>query len=158
MKLAVIGDVHGCYNELVKLLQLVQGYRPVFVGAIVDRGPQNYDSFKLVYDLWSTGQADWVMGNHDNKFFRWLKGNPVKVGHGLDMTANEFQKYYTPLDFNGMNMKELGKYMLDKLPYAVRGDDFIIAHAFPCGTSKAMYGPTDDDRNRIEWWEDYIGD
>lgn len=158
MKIAVIGDVHGCFHELVDLLGKIDDYRPVFVGDIVDRGPENYASFKLVYDLWSTSKADWVMGNHDNKFFRWLKGNPVKIGHGLSMTVEEFEEMYDPLDFNGMTKKELGEYMLDRLPYVIKGDDFIISHAFPCGTSEALYGPIDEDRNRIEWWEDYIGD
>lgn len=158
MKLAVIGDVHGCYDELIELSKKIQGYRPVFVGDLVDRGPKNYACFKLAYDLWSIGEADWIMGNHDNKFFRWLKGNPVTIRHGLELTVNEFKKKFSPLDFNGMSMEELGEYMLDRLPYVIKGDDFIIAHAFPCGSSKAMYGPTDDDRNRIAWWEDHKGD
>lgn len=158
MNLAVIGDVHGCFDELVDLMKELQGYRPIFVGDIVDRGPKNYDSFKYVYDLWHTGQADWVMGNHDHKFFRWLKDNPVKIGYGLEMTVAEFDERFTPLDFNGMTKKALGAYMLKKLPYVIKGDDFVIAHAFPCGTDKALYGPTREDGERIPWWEDYIGD
>lgn len=90
----IIGDVHGCFEELLNLLKLL-GYSwegdpwkpeaglklkitpqrfPVFVGDLVDRGPYPKETLKLVMHLCRTGQAGAVPGNHDEKIARALSG------------------------------------------------------------------------------------
>lgn len=99
----ILGDVHGCASEFVELMQLLgydrfrgQGYRHpagrtlVLVGDLVDRGPSSIAVLDIALDMVESGSAIWVQGNHDNKFYRWLKGNPVKIGNGLRGTIEQF--------------------------------------------------------------------
>lgn len=98
----IIGDVHGCYDELCELLTKL-GYThngvtwahpdrrvAVFVGDIADRGPNNRGVWQLVMDMQEAGNALFVVGNHDNKLMRWLMGRPVRAGRGLLSTISEF--------------------------------------------------------------------
>ena len=104
----IIGDVHGCYDELVELLIQLgwsrpayrkgetllrsappEGRRAVFVGDLVDRGPRNADALRLVMGMVADGSAFAVMGNHDYKLARLLKGANVKRSHGLAETEQE---------------------------------------------------------------------
>jgi protein phosphatase len=91
----IIGDVHGCLAELQELLTLL-GYLPagphpagrrlVFVGDLVDRGPDSVGVLRLVIDLVERGLADCVIGNHDDKLWRKLQGRNVQLSHGLAET------------------------------------------------------------------------
>jgi len=91
----IIGDVHGCYDELVDLLATLgyeqngfswihpKGRRAVFVGDLVDRGPKTPDVLRLVMAMAEAGSAFCVPGNHDIKLVRWLNGKNVQIQHGL---------------------------------------------------------------------------
>jgi protein phosphatase len=98
----VIGDVHGCVEELrTLLLQLgyvrgsngyahPDGRRAVFVGDLVDRGPSSVGVLELVMAMLAADQALVVAGNHDNKLMRWLMGRPVRIAReGLATTIEE---------------------------------------------------------------------
>lgn len=103
MKVDVIGDVHGCYDELKALLSKL-GYqkvknryvhpdhrRLVFVGDITDRGPDSISTIKLVHQLVLIDQiADYVPGNHCNKLYRYFLGDNVQIRHGLETTVEEY--------------------------------------------------------------------
>ncbi len=96
----IIGDVHGCFDELVELMAQL-GYvvnqtdgvysvsssgdrKLVFVGDLVDRGPGTVQVLHLVSSMVQAGQAFCVPGNHDIKLVRALRGKEVKRTHGLD--------------------------------------------------------------------------
>ncbi len=100
----IIGDVHGCYDELAILLERLgyqlktradadgetgysathpEGRKAVFVGDLVDRGPGVAKVLKLVMDMVSEGSALCVAGNHESKLVRKLQGRNVQVSHGL---------------------------------------------------------------------------
>ena len=106
----IIGDVHGCFDELTELLGTLgyaldpyvpgegllsarhpQGRRAFFVGDITDRGPRNLDCLRLVMGMCAEGTAECVMGNHDQKLARWLAGRKVTVSHGLERTVAEME-------------------------------------------------------------------
>ena len=61
----VIGDVHGCYDEMLELLALasseVPNMLPVFVGDLVNKGPKSIEVLRKI----RTMDAFVVMGNHD---------------------------------------------------------------------------------------------
>lgn len=112
----VVGDVHGCLDELCALLEQL-GYRPdapsapaardagfahavppwrhpagrrvVFVGDLVDRGPRIADTLRLAMAMCEAGTALAVPGNHDEKLLRRLRGHAVHVSHGLEQTLAE---------------------------------------------------------------------
>lgn len=95
----LIGDVHGCVNELVELLTLMgyngdgmahpNGRKAVFVGDLCDRGPSSDEVLDLVMEMVEEKNAIVVMGNHDNKLCRYLKGNKVTVNNGLQSTLDQ---------------------------------------------------------------------
>lgn len=98
----IIGDVHGCYDELLALLtRLGYGIRPqgspavgpvvdvpdarklVLLGDLADRGPLVPEVFRLAMSMVGEGKALCLPGNHDNKLLRKLKGRDVQIKHGL---------------------------------------------------------------------------
>jgi protein phosphatase len=96
----VIGDIHGCRVELVALLADLgyeisrdqdgravgarqDGRRAIFVGDLVDRGPDTPGVLRLVMGMVAAGDAFCVPGNHEAKLLRALRGRDVQVSHGL---------------------------------------------------------------------------
>lgn len=96
----LIGDVHGCASELRTLLTELgwsiaydgdvavdathpDGRQAVFVGDLVDRGPDTPGVLRLVMGMAASGHALCVSGNHEAKLVRALKGANVTVSHGL---------------------------------------------------------------------------
>ena len=98
----IIGDVHGCYDELLTLLGELGyaetakngsatwhhpgGRRAIFLGDVVDRGPGIAQVLRLVMSMVQAGTALCVPGNHENKLARKLDGKNVTVSHGLAET------------------------------------------------------------------------
>jgi len=103
MKLDIIGDVHGCIDELHELFSVLgytkqaqtythpEGRTPVFVGDITDRGPGSVQVIELVYELVTQKKGKYVPGNHCDKLYRYFLGNNVKVNHGLETTIAEYK-------------------------------------------------------------------
>ncbi|HVU09625.1 MAG TPA: AAA family ATPase, partial [Phototrophicaceae bacterium] len=93
----IIGDVHGCFDELVLLLEKLgytvdvdnfrinppAGRKAVFLGDLVDRGPKIPQVLKLVMNMVAAGTAMCVPGNHDIKLVKALRGKKVQITHGL---------------------------------------------------------------------------
>jgi protein phosphatase len=133
----IIGDVHGCCDELEQLLQQLgyerndggpwahpAGRKAIFVGDLVDRGPRIVDTLKTVMAMSQAGGALSVPGNHDMKLKRKLEGRDVKVSHGLDRTLQELDQQ-TP-EFRAEAQK-----FLDGLVSHYVFDDgrLVVAHA-----------------------------
>jgi protein phosphatase len=101
----IIGDIHGCYVELATLLvklgytleetgaavmcQHPEGRKAVFLGDLVDRGPQIAEVLRLVMSMVQSGHALCVPGNHETKLLRKLRGKNVKLSHGLQETVDQ---------------------------------------------------------------------
>jgi protein phosphatase len=91
----IIGDVHGCFDELSTLLKELgyeaengslehpAGRKAVFLGDLVDRGPKIPEVLRLVMDMVAHGSGLCVPGNHDIKLMRKLHGKDVRITHGL---------------------------------------------------------------------------
>jgi protein phosphatase len=95
----IIGDVHGCFDELLELLAALgysvektadgyqvgvpEGRKVIFLGDLVDRGPKIPEVLRLVMGMVATGTAICVPGNHDMKLLQKLRGKDVKMAHGL---------------------------------------------------------------------------
>ena len=101
----IIGDVHGCYEELTALLgqlgyqvkdrsQVIppDGRKAVFVGDLVDRGSGISQVLRLVMKMVEDGTAFCVPGNHDMKLMRKLKGRDVQLTHGLADSVVQLDK------------------------------------------------------------------
>jgi len=142
----IIGDVHGCFDELVELLrkldcsvdetsftvQPVNGRKLVFVGDLVDRGPKIPQVLKLVMNAVASGAALCVPGNHDMKLMRKLRGRDVQITHGL--TESLAQLTNESEDFH----KRVAEFIDDLVSHYVLDDGkLVVAHA---GMKEAMQG------------------
>ncbi|PTA66817.1 polynucleotide kinase-phosphatase [Deinococcus arcticus] len=131
-----IGDVHGCLNELRELLQKLgyvlegdhatppPGRTAVFVGDLVDRGPDSAGVLRLVMNMVASGAALCVPGNHDEKLKRALDGKAVKALHGLDATLAQ-------LEAAGPEFRAQVRAFLDGLVshLVLDGGRVVVAHA-----------------------------
>jgi polynucleotide kinase-phosphatase len=96
----IIGDVHGCSSELETLLGRLgyadgvhpEGRTAVFVGDLVDRGPDSPGVLRRVMSMVESGAALCVPGNHENKLGRYLKGRQVQHTHGLPETIEQLDR------------------------------------------------------------------
>ena len=103
----IIGDIHGCRVELEQLLRKLgynvagtreqpqvlapQGRRAIFVGDLVDRGPDSPGVLRLVMHMVANGTALCVPGNHDAKLKKKLDGANVRLTHGLAETLQQLE-------------------------------------------------------------------
>ena len=136
----IIGDVHGCYDELTELLSKL-GYtngrhpadrKAIFVGDLVDRGPKIVESLKLVMAMVESGAALCVPGNHDMKLVRKLRGKDVQITHGLADSLAQLER--EPKEFH-----ERVVTFLDDLVshYVLDNGKLVVAHA---GMKESMQG------------------
>lgn len=89
-RVLIFTDIHSCYNEFLTLLNQVN-YNPkedvlIINGDLFDRGPDAH----LVLEFYLRYRPIVVMGNHDQKFVRWLKANKVNVS-SLTETISQIQ-------------------------------------------------------------------
>lgn len=147
----IVGDVHGCCDELEELLAELgyevawsggdvtvtapHGRTFVFVGDLVDRGPRAPDTLRIAMAMVEAGIGLCVEGNHDNKFGRMLSGANVKMGHGLQASADQMAAE-TPA------FKAKARAFVDSLPpyLWLDGGKLVVAHA---GLKEEMLGRTD---------------
>ncbi|MEU0567687.1 polynucleotide kinase-phosphatase [Nonomuraea sp. NPDC005983] len=140
----VIGDVHGCRSELVSLLDRLgwevtatgarhpEGRTAVFVGDLVDRGPDTPGVLRLVMGMVEAGTAICVAGNHEQKLVRALNGRKVTVAHGLRESLDQLAA--EPPEFT-----ERARAFMDGLlsHYRLDGGALVVAHA---GLKEAYHG------------------
>ncbi|MGW5214180.1 polynucleotide kinase-phosphatase [Streptomyces sp. NPDC004051] len=172
----IIGDVHGCATELEALLGAlgyVDGVHPegrtaVFVGDLVDRGPDSPGVLRRVMSMVKSGDALCVPGNHENKFGRYLKGRKVQHTHGLAETVEQ-------MDRESEEFRAEVREFVDGLVshYVLDGGRLVVCHAglpekYHGRTSgrvrsHALYGDTTGETDefglpvRYPWAEDYRG-
>ncbi|MER7476331.1 polynucleotide kinase-phosphatase [Streptomyces sp. NPDC126510] len=172
----IIGDIHGCAAELEALLAklgYVDGVHPegrtaVFVGDLVDRGPDSPGVLRRVMAMVKSGNALCVPGNHENKYGRYLRGRKVQHTHGLAETIEQMTGESEEF------VAEVREF-LDGLVshYVLDGGRLVVCHAglpekYHGRTSgrvrsHALYGDTTGETDefglpvRYPWAEDYRG-
>jgi hypothetical protein len=177
-----IGDVHGCLEELIELLVAMghadpvtkepirhaQGRRPVLLGDLVDRGPENLGVMLMVRRMEAVG-AIRVLGNHDHKVARHLLGREVEIAPAIETTIA--QTCVLPIE----EQRELGGWLMSAQPHVVLDEGRVVAaHAgidernqgsmTPGAHAFGLYGKTSgkiDENGRIireDWAKDYEGE
>ena len=138
----IIGDIHGCRSELEILLEKL-GYDPatrrhpdgrkiVFLGDLVDRGPDIPGVLRIAMEMVEAGNAICVPGNHEMKLLRKLRGRDVQITHGLAESLEQLER--EPVEF----VEGAAKF-IDGLVshYVLDGGRLVVAHA---GMKAAMQG------------------
>ena len=182
----VIGDVHGCLPELVALLEKLGyvvrrgsdgrpvnaahpgGRRVIFLGDLVDRGPDSPGVLRLAMGMVAAGHALCVPGNHEDKLLRAIRGRNVRISHGLETTLAQLEA--EPAAF-----RSAVETFLDGLTshYVLDGGRLVVAHAGLTERlqgrasgrvrSFCLYGQTTGETDayglpvRYPWAEDYRG-
>jgi protein phosphatase len=149
----IIGDVHGCFDELVDLLTKLgysieaqangatlssysvkspDGRKAIFLGDLVDRGPKIPDVLRLVMGMVEAGTALCVPGNHDIKLMRKLRGKDVQITHGLAESLEQLNP--EPPEFRATVLE-----FIDELVshYVLDDGKLVVAHA---GMKEEMQG------------------
>ncbi len=178
----IIGDIHGCYDELAELLDRLgyhiqpdgtgashpDGRRVFFVGDLVDRGPATPAVLRLAMGMVASDDALCVPGNHEVKLMRALQGRNVTVGHGLAESLTQLSA--EPPEFTAQVIE-----FIDKLVSHLVLDDgnLVVAHAglradmqgraSGAVRSFSLYGDTTGETDefglpvRYPWAQDYRG-
>lgn len=134
----LIGDVHGCIDELGELLELL-GYLPagvggvhhpagrtlIFLGDLADRGPGGLAVWRLVLASLSSGAARFVPGNHDAKLARYIRGHYVPISHGFEQTAAELRAL--PLLERAQLSEAILETILASPPYLLLDEGRLVA-------------------------------
>ncbi|WP_316255777.1 AAA family ATPase [Arthrobacter sp. A2-55] len=182
----VIGDVHGCLGELRTLLGRLgyqlehdsqgraidavhpEGRKAVFLGDLVDRGPESPGVLRLVMGMVARGNARAVPGNHEDKLVKALDGRKVQVSHGLAQTLSQLAA--EPPVFQD-EVREFCRGLVSHL--VLDGGQLVVAHAGMVEAYQgrasarvrqfALYGDTTGETDeyglpvRYAWAEDYRG-
>ena len=144
----IVGDVHGCFDEMSALLQQLgytvepdgtdfrvtppDGRKAVFVGDLVDRGPRITEVLRLVMGMVKAGTAFCVPGNHDVKLMRKLRGKDVKISHGLADSLAQLEP--ETLEFK----RQIADFIDDLVSHYVFDEGrLVVAHA---GLKEEMQG------------------
>lgn len=177
----IIGDVHGCIDELTRLLQELgytlqdnvaipsAGRKLIFLGDLVDRGPDSPGVLRLAMNSVAAGHALCVPGNHDVKLLRKLNGKNVQLTHGLAETMAQLEAM--PSEF----ITEVKDFLNGLISHYVLDDgNLVVAHAGMIEQyqgrasgrvrSFALYGETTGESDeyglpvRFDWASDYRGE
>lgn len=87
----IVGDVHGDADEYQRQVDhaLDNDLHFVALGDFTDRGPASDVVMRVTLDLHDEGKLNTVVGNHDDRLWRWANGNNVKLTHGLAETLEQ---------------------------------------------------------------------
>lgn len=140
----IVGDVHGCLPELRELLARLgyalsgdtltppPGRTLVFLGDLVDRGPDTPGVLELVMNAVERGQALCLLGNHDEKLRKFLSGQRVTISGGLEVTLGQLRPY--PPAFE----RRLAAFLEARPHHHVLDEGrLVVAHA---GLSRDLHG------------------
>ncbi len=154
----IIGDIHGCGDELELLLKELgyvatydisedntwgnkvyahpEGRTAVFLGDLVDRGPRILDTLRIVRNMIQAGNALCVPGNHDIKFMRKLRGKNVQITHGLDKSIAELDSFDESI--RSHCCKGIADFLYSLVShYVLNNGKLVVAHA---GMKQEMQG------------------
>lgn len=138
----IIPDIHGCYEELEKMLENVpEDTLIVFLGDYIDRGADSKKAAGIVMNLVQNGQAVAIKGNHEamlldsiNGMFNWK----IYMQNGGDKALFDFNKDYIKINnqttfknyidaMNEHNKAHLT--FFENLPFAIEMDNYLFVHA-----------------------------
>lgn len=137
----VVGDIHGCYDSFVSLLEHWNQEKEtlVLLGDLVDRGKKSYEVIQLAKKLKENHGAIILGGNHEDLFLDWLN-EPNDENFYYDLggreTVDSFFENNLTFQYSAEHLvKLLNEGFSDELafikslPSYHETDDFIFVHA-----------------------------
>lgn len=137
-KIFAVGDIHGCYPKLLKLMERMPGDPDkdtlIFVGDYIDRGEQSREVVDYLIQL----QRSWkntvfLMGNHEKMLLDYLDGGsiqPFLLNGGKKTLDNYFgvSRQFSDEDPRTVIPQEHVAFFRSLLPYCERGG-YLFVHA-----------------------------
>lgn len=123
----VIGDIHGCYSVLQQYLKenpLNENDGYIFVGDYFDRGTENYETFILLKNLSEYDNVTLLVGNHEDKLYKYACDDEFKMDLDIKNTIKEFQE-------NKIEKSEIRGFIkkLSQIAYIELGENtYILTH------------------------------
>lgn len=131
MRTIVIGDIHGCYDELIELMDYIKetwNYdskvdRLIFLGDYIDRGKDSRLVVSYIRQLQSeSDNVIALMGNHEDMFIDLIDSNDYLSIHNGGYNTLESYKGYDEQLISDLNW-------MRKLPLYFEDDHHIYVHA-----------------------------
>ncbi len=126
-KIHIIGDIHGCYSALKQYFEenpINKNDAYIFVGDYFDRGTQNYETFKLLNELSNNENMIFLVGNHEDKLYKYACDDEFSMDYDIKNTIKEFED-------NNIKKSEIRGFIkkLSQLSYIKFGENtFLITH------------------------------
>lgn len=155
----VVGDIHGCYDELIALLQKANfgaNDRVVSVGDLITKGPKNREVLEL---FMTDARFSAVIGNHDLALRRKWNGEKIKLKSAQKITHKELKPN-----------KETYAGFLNKMPFMIDLNTHLVVHA-GLRPNVELYSQTTEDMTLLRtlgrdreshdgtpWYDVYDGD
>jgi hypothetical protein len=155
----VVGDIHGCYDELTALLDKAAfgaQDRVVSVGDLVVKGCKN----RQVLDLFIADERfRAVLGNHDRALCRYWNGEQVSLKDSQERARRELAadeaRYAAYLQSLPL-MIDLGSHLV--VHAGVRPGVALAEQAVEDLTELRTLGPDRTNREGVPWYDEYDGD
>jgi hypothetical protein len=123
----IIGDVHGCideFNELLEALEIDSTDTICSIGDLIDRGPDSAAVLKRCVKLAQTCRFNLVLGNHEEKFLRYLHHLKNKTGLETQMQGvAEFPELLLKIGEKEIKLIESAYYSL-----AMKEKNIMLVH------------------------------
>lgn len=160
----VIGDIHGCYSTLKKHFDhnINQNDAYIFIGDYFDRGIENYDTFKYLINLMNNENMFFLMGNHEDKLYKYACDDEFQMDYDIQNTIKEFEK-------NNLKKSEIRGFIknLSQISFIKFGEFFyLITHGgIPYipklsldfySTNSFLYGVDKYDTNIDQLYHEYM--
>ena len=162
MKYFVIGDIHGRYDLLEKLLIEADRQYPdamrIFLGDMVDRGPDSFKVVECVKKLTESGKAIALLGNHEDMMLDYIRSKIVDRNHvwfinGARRTIDSYgheTHMYGQTKFFGAAVSSGHWKWLSELPLYYETDEVWFSHA-PIPRLEHMPRDFRVDRDLLTW-------
>ena len=160
----IIGDCHGCYNTLIALIEKLpaeaNSSNIIFLGDLVDRGPNNRKVINFVRD----GKYDCILGNHEDLMIGamesyWEYDAPIWYSdwgvNGGEITYAEYENDEEGLKKDVEWMKGLTNHLIYPGERDEMGRQLLVSHA-PCLDFIEDYWNIEDDDRRLKLIESLI--
>jgi diadenosine tetraphosphatase ApaH/serine/threonine PP2A family protein phosphatase len=155
----VVGDIHGCYDELMALLEKVElrdSDRVVSVGDLIAKGPKSREVLQL---FMTDSRFSTVIGNHDLAVRRRWNGEDIDLKPAQKEVHRELK-----------DEKDAYTSFLNRLPFVIDLGTHLVVHAGlrpnvelysqTTGdlTRLRTLGPDRESREGTPWYQVYFGD
>jgi len=129
----VVGDIHGCYDELMELVEKVdlgKDDRVVSVGDLITKGPKSREVLEL---FMTDARFTTVIGNHDLALRRKWNGEEIELKAAQKEAHKELR-----------GEKDAYAAFFNRLPFTIDLDTHLVVHA-GLRPNVELYSQTTDD-------------